>query len=64
MYISIGGRAAMERQRSRASEEHMSSTSMSGTSQLPTQYRIRRKGQPTVLIQATVPIMPKENEHP
>ncbi|VDM98817.1 unnamed protein product, partial [Onchocerca ochengi] len=47
------GRAAMERQRSRASEECMSTVSSSGTSQLPTQYRIRRKGQPTVLVQVT-----------
>lgn len=47
------GRAAMERQRSRTSEEHMSMISHSGTSQLPTQYRIRRKGQPTLLVQVS-----------
>ncbi|VDM07494.1 unnamed protein product [Wuchereria bancrofti] len=48
------GRAAMERQRSRVSEEHMSMISGgSGTSQLPTQYRIRRKGQPTLLVQVS-----------
>ncbi|KAL4002095.1 hypothetical protein ACH3XW_2060 [Acanthocheilonema viteae] len=58
------GRAAMERQRSRASEEHMS-ISGSGTPQLPAQYRIRRKGQPTLLVQAgAVSILPKENEKP
>ncbi|KAM3724825.1 Protein diaphanous [Dirofilaria immitis] len=59
------GRAAMERQRSRTSEEHMSSISSSETSQLPTQYRIRRKGQPTLLVQAGgVTILPKENKKP
>ncbi|MCP9259051.1 Protein diaphanous [Dirofilaria immitis] len=59
------GRAAMERQRSRTSEEHMSSISSSETSQLPAQYRIRRKGQPTLLVQAgAVTILPKENKKP
>lgn len=48
----FSGRAAMERQRSRTSEEHMSISS-SGTSRLPTQYRVRRKGQPTLLVQVS-----------
>lgn len=51
-YFMFIGRAAMERQCSRTSDEHTSISDF-GTSQLPTQYRIRRKGRPTLLVQVS-----------